>query len=1179
MVDDQPASDTFYQTFRVPDEREPVQIPVALHPTLKELYVLWSDIVDCFPRATRVQFKDIYVPKLKDARLYRAKPHGIRYHPEIVLDIIYGERSFKKTNKHRNNGVIQKAASIGAADTVAVEGEVDGIAGDDEILDREEVNVAAPHPGVGEELSIGGDGVLNGNDSISRDHMVDEASFEASALESSVASRVAAVVDEWLDKKQQKAETKVEAVAGGEVEAEVESTQSGDHPAAIQQPTSTQNDPDPAHPLSTISDKDDVPGPSTISTSKTQVLPTTIVDQDGHMRVSELVANRVKGILDLQYSWWNSYPKYFCFLPILTTATTAATESRDTDDNLDSSTKFKLCYYCDCSDITGSQDHCLSHWVYGDNLKGVAQERLASIIPLFGEFIMAVLEMIKYGVILGDVVKVSPEVNPDIQRRLSLAIQFFEANGIQSCEKYVRDMPTGSSFGVLSPLTTPSLNQVQEFWKIARREAWMGHEMMAHRIAEGDVRWICMDHWFPTLADGRSLVGDFVAVEMLKSTEVRFEEGAFGFSVTSLERARGVFLRLSEILPMISILRLSLQWALTLDDERVLAEAIGRLSAAAVDITVPSNTVQDRSDSGLDGFALLITAALQNPKIEAFVLQSSPPDNGYNKCIIDERANIIDSFKSTTARMIALISRRTGDDDRMKATLRVTRAFKALKSVRRMAQGLHNFSHLELTTDCFDRDITITFAASGGGKPGSDVEDTDYNSGDVVTFFESRQWCDEIECVSDVFSDDQFSRLRCLTKLTMMFLLTSHRAKVRELIKMNKGLRALVLINMVYDDPSQIFETFKSLFCNHPSIETFTVEQGHDGMHSSLFTWTNPNDPAKMRVEISCLGYDKVQAMFQRYAPIIERLQIQQLSRNDTAVLEKSLRLKKGPIALRRFTILWTDDMEDCVLNDLKTIILRRDIDEVVIQSTAVTLKLSVSQVSSGSSVRKGSSLGDGKNKSVSKTSGGSSSAFAESDSVLADFLFAVRSKVTSLAVYNGSQGRLFEVLESGMEESLDMPRLRSIEFTRDWGTTLFGYLWFERLLQSKRPVLFDPAPGVIPGARSALQLSNFARVEAITSFHVSHVAILPEEWDRLLQYMDFSQLVSFIISQTNEIKMQTLFKLANAIPTDCGRITKLTVFDGRISNERGQAALSEKFSRLTIGRTTHISVRGQQFY
>lgn len=71
MVDDLFISEPFFQSFRVPDEKEPIQIPVVLHPTLNVLYILWSDITDCFPKAARIQFKDFYVPKLRDARLYR----------------------------------------------------------------------------------------------------------------------------------------------------------------------------------------------------------------------------------------------------------------------------------------------------------------------------------------------------------------------------------------------------------------------------------------------------------------------------------------------------------------------------------------------------------------------------------------------------------------------------------------------------------------------------------------------------------------------------------------------------------------------------------------------------------------------------------------------------------------------------------------------------------------------------------------------------------------------------------------------------------------------------------------------------------------------------------------------------------------------------------------------------
>lgn len=1086
-------------------------------------------------------------------------------------------------------------------------------AGDKESLDRNEINGTAALSGSGDELSIAEDDDLGGGNSIGQDYTKIGSSFETAEQDNSIASGVVAADDEFINitcsndiVRKPEAEAEVPAVAEievkgmvaietdteteveeeGEMEGKATSTQAGAHPAAIQQPTPNQRASGPKHPLPTPPDKGDIPEPATTPDSTKQELHTTSADQESRLRISELIANRVKDILELRYSWWNSHPKYFCLLPVLTNGASTVTGPGDTDDKIYESTKFQVSYLCDCSDITLKEDHCSSHWIFDKHLAIVAQEQLMTIIPVIGQFVVAVLEMMKYGVSLGGIVKISPETNPDIRRRLSLAIRFFEAKGFQSCEKYVRDMLAGSSSDMLSPVTPISLDQVYEVWRIVKRKRWTPLNITPQRIAEGDVRWTCLQHRFPTLrVESRGALNDYLTDELSKGTTFRFEEGAVGFSISSLQRARDIFLQLGEMLPMLSILRLSLQWELTPDDERVLAEAIGQLSAAAVDITAQTNAVQGQSDPELGyGFVSLITAALRNLKLEAFVLRSPPPDNGRKNCIIDEQANIVGSFSCFPSGAIATMSRRRGDDNRMKVTLRVGDEVIAVKAVRRMAQGFHNLSQLEFTRDGFDKEFTIKFAAPGSGKPGCDVEDTDYNSGDIAAFFKNRQWCDEIQCVFDVISDDLYLQLRCLTELTMIFTLALNRATVRELIKMNKGLKTLVLCDVMHDDPSQIFETFKSLLSNHPSMETFKVQQVHDGRPPSVFTWTNPSDPAKMTVDISCLGHDKVQAMFQRYAPLIKSIQIQQLLRDDTAVLEKSFRLKKGPMALRRFTILWADNMEESVLNDLKTIILRRDVDEIRIQSAAIPLIHSVPQGSgsrgSGNNARKGSRFGDGNNKSVSKTNSSSGNGtLADPSLVLANFLFAVRSKVTSLALYDGNQCKLFESLESWEEESLDMPRLRSIEFTRDWGTTLFGCTWFERLLQSKRPVHLGPSSRAILGAGPTLQLRNFARAEAITSFSVSHVVILREEWDRLLQYLDFSQLECFTVFQQNDVEMQTLLKLADTIPADCGRITKLNIFDGQISGDRDSDALSEKFKCKAIGSTVKLTIRGQKFH
>jgi hypothetical protein len=1118
-----------------------------------------------------------------------------------VLDVVYGERASKKASMARSSAVGQESVVSMSTHAKADRGVEGRTVRHRESLDRIEVNWDAARPSSNDELSIGEDDALGVGDSGDQGSTTIEPSCETAEQDNCIASGVVAADDEDMDitcsnDTVQKPEfetevpvgagtevkgvvvtetkTKAEAEEKGEVEVEVEaeSTQVGDHLATIQQPTLNHKASVPALPLPTPPDKGDVPELATTADSTAQVLHTTTADQESYLQISELVANRVKDILDLRFSWWNSHPKYLCFLPVLTTGSSTATEPGDTDDRIDNDTKFQISYLCDCSNITAKEDHRSAHLVFDNNLAIVTQGQLMTTLPRIGELVVAVLEMVKYGVGLGDIVMISPETNPDIRHRLSLAIRFFEAKGFQSCEKYVRDMLAGSSTDMLSPVTPISQDQVHEVWRIAKRKRWVPPSMKPQRTAEGDVRWTCLQHQFPTmLAESRDALNGYLTDE----------EGAVVISISSLQRARDVFLRLSEMLPMLSILRLSLQCELTPDDDRVLGDAIGRLSAAAVDITAQINMVQGQPDSELGyGFDSLITAALRNPKLEAFVLRSPPPDDDHKNYTVDD---IVDSFASFPSGAIATMSRWTGDDNRMKVTLRVANDATAVKAVRRMAQGFHNLSQLEFTRDGFDKEFTITFAAPGSGKPGSDIEDTDYNSGDLAAFFESRQWCDEMQCVFDVISDGLYLQLRCLTELTMIFTMALDRATVRGLIKMNKGLKSLVLCNVMHDDPSQIFETFKSLLSNHPSMETFKVQQIHDGRPPSVFTWTNPSDPAKMTVEISCLGHDKVQAMFQRYAPLIENLQIQQLLRDDTAVLEKSFRLKKGPMALRRFTILWADSMEESVLNDLKTIILRRDVDEIIIQSAAVALTPSLPKGSesrvSGSNARKGSRFGDGNNKGVSKANGSSSSTLADPDSVLADFVFAIRSKLTSLALYDGSQCRLFDILGSWEEESLDMPRLRSIEFTRDWGTTLFGCTWFERLLRSKRLAHFDPSSGAIPGTGSTLQLSKFARAEAITSFRVSHVVILREEWDRLLLYLDFSQLECFTVFQKNDVKMQTLLKLADTIPADCGRITKLIIFDGHVSSDKVSDALSEKFQRKTIGSQVSISIRGQTFY
>lgn len=66
-----PPCKTYFQEFRVSGENEHTLIPAVEHPITNDLYVIWSDITDCFPGVTKIQYANVYVPKLRDTRLYR----------------------------------------------------------------------------------------------------------------------------------------------------------------------------------------------------------------------------------------------------------------------------------------------------------------------------------------------------------------------------------------------------------------------------------------------------------------------------------------------------------------------------------------------------------------------------------------------------------------------------------------------------------------------------------------------------------------------------------------------------------------------------------------------------------------------------------------------------------------------------------------------------------------------------------------------------------------------------------------------------------------------------------------------------------------------------------------------------------------------------------------------------
>ncbi|KAF9546854.1 hypothetical protein EC957_009306 [Mortierella hygrophila] len=1166
MVDDQLTSDTFFQTFRVPDEREPIQIPVVIHPTLNELYVLWSDITDCFPRATRIQFKDVYVPKLRDARLYRVRPHGIRFHPGMVLDIIYGKRPVSRKN-----------TSCSSQDTNAeIAHKAIGEASDQDVYGRDEHD-NTDGGNFGEEEQ--------GTRSKEQQQLVVVESG-SSPLEDTSWAIGTAIRDIPLadDERDLQTEEEEEEEEDEDEDEEEDMGENLDEEEEVDEVSEEELWP-PTHQLSSG---------FTAGLRLVSSLSGKAIDPEAPLDIRVLVKHRAQDIIKDRVSLSHcSVSKYFFFLLILEDATalpvpTSSTPSQPThtgittvgSKGLHGSTKFQLYYLCDCGDIPGFKGAWRPHWHSNDGKhplsstsdESFSHDQLVELIPQVGEYMMAVLEMLKYGVYV-------EEVPQSAARRVSLAIEYLESEGVRSCEKLMDEisLETASvgSQAMLdqmkptAPLDSGSKTDVENC--IFRLRTRKHPRLYPFRASMGDVRRVCQGHLLSMLPrSALEEVQGFSADPSSSASKYDYQRGVFSARITSMQRAREFF-RLAAQIPSIPVFRISLEWVLSVEDEQEISDAIGGLSAAVVHLTVPTGTgAQKGAVSGCaDGFEPLIFAALQNPKVETFSIFKRPLDAGHDYPEFLERRQYYHSPSKLPPDTLASVSRGSGDS-RVSVALRVRNARQVIASVRRAARGLHNLS--ELCLQVMDvADITIDLR-------GSRIEDTDFNSGELLSFFTKRHWSDEVGCSSSKVLDTAVSQLGCLTEVRMGLSLEQDRAKVRDLIKLNEGLKSLEMKYRSDEDPSNIFEAFKALLFKHPRIESFKVvkHQIFYPREDSVFLWRNLREPAKMRVEISCYGGDNIYSMFQRYTKSIERLRVAELRLDEAAVLEKSIRSKKGPLALKHISIVDVHLMEPSVRNILQKIILQRDIEEVVVEGK---LKPDADGYDDDQASDDWDTLGE---------DGATTLQYIRVQKIAAveawmELLCAIRSKVTELDVKNYPRNRVLKALESRLEDSLDMPRLRSLSLSNDVDTSVFSDRWLETLLRSKAVQREPLENGSKPTSPPTTTITNSVKIDpakeimapvptngnnasqAITELCMHGVKLSDEEWERLLGYLDFSQVVKFEVYQRNPMSSATLLLLADVF-LQSGTSLRRFVARGRQAIDKAtRAVVEEKLSSKSI--------------
>ncbi|KAG0375514.1 hypothetical protein BGX24_008993 [Mortierella sp. AD032] len=801
-------------------------------------------------------------------------------------------------------------------------------------------------------------------------------------------------------------------------------------------------------------------------------------------------------------------------------------------------TKFQLYYLCDCKDIPKSQVNASPHWIEKDDHQrscnkpssdDLSQQQLRSFIPLVGNHVMGVLEMFKHGVYIDK----APQ---EVAQRVSLMIEYLESKGIRSCNEFMAAMFSDPTVGVTKSILDqfPPIAALDEK-ALSALKTWTFRDytkqyaaLYPFRTPEGDVRWTCEHHW-------KRLWPDFTSYGIVATFHGRKRHegwyshlfGVLCSRVTTMGLAMEYFGNMELILQN-PVFTIWLDYNLTLKDVDELVRVLGRLSAAVVHFLVRNKSEpEDENGSGMHpGHVQLTAAALRNSNVEM-------PKAGQRIATIERGAK----------------------GGKINAVMRVTNADLAIATIRRLAGGFHHFS--ELRFGHRTHHLTFNFTDIKDGETGcNDFEDADVTSTDVVSYLDKRQWRDEVICSSNDNLGVNYLRLRCLTNLTMKVALDKERSLVRDVIMLNEHLKFLTLEtgDPIYD-PSQAYETCKQALFDHSTIEVFKISSLNGApLSPSTFIWKHPNDLTKMRVDIICNRADRVEAMFQRYGPLIERLEVEGLSLTDATAMDKLARRKKRPLAPSFLFIKNIHLMEPAVREILQDVVVKGDTERVVVHGSVIPQSFQL--------------VHDGKrDESIT------ASKLEANLKIWAKFLVAIRAKVTEFSIRDDPKKRFLMAMESQPAMSLEMPRLTSFHLLCAMDASIFDRPWLDKLLEFKASGAQDVEVSDEASARAyALEIQTrknpMVGIQPFTELRLYEVMMKPDDWTRLLRYMNFSRMLNFVVQQKNAISKEVMLQIADVVPGDSA---VLKMFHLRAHNRNDDdtiAALLAKFGskRLAPG-------------
>ncbi|KAG0041724.1 hypothetical protein BGZ83_001399 [Gryganskiella cystojenkinii] len=913
-----------YQTFREQDGSL-IRIPSTTHKATGDHYIIWTDIEDCFPNVLRIQQGDIFVPKLRDENHYRVIPHGIKHHPGIVLDVVckdnYTTRSSAvQDQRHMDMATREKTMSSSSS------------------LDQQPNNDQQEPQGQPQEQQQ------------QNQHQQEEEEQRQQYQNQPASNTPTTTFTPNPDQDTDTLSSDPDPSPNTTFESAelINGTESMDESLSIESDRASS----PQH-TGDNSDKEEkrnhlVEGGDDADTEEDwDSEEIDVVDelQEDSVIIMEIVGNRVRDIVDRRYHWAESLmPKFF--VPLLDVDGIDIDELSKTGPQLKD---FGIHFCCDCAEIEGDHDpnqnwcpHCL---LSGDSYR-IMPEYQHKLIDIYGEYMMGVLEMLLYGAALdghrrfvlpyhnqdGNVTQATEDAH---KKLLKNSLLFLENQGIRTSLDIFRETKhmTREERAAVTPRIKP-LGGHEDFSQLLRfTEARRPLKDFTPFVTRSkDVRWLCQMH-LQTIAPHQ--VFKNTATFGIYNEVIRpgYDPKMIAYHawIKTPEQAREIY----KMVPTLSanITRFIMEQELSPEDHVQLTKAVSESKSVAVTVEMPLLENLGLTIAGFDkgpnrDYGQIFLAALQNTSIEFFDFKSTMGTHHR----VDDRDVLLAVQRLDNGGGTAhfLKDPRSG---RFSIQAKVMDINIAMKSIRQAVGGLHYLSRLHLEVDSVWNNIDISFASSEQVLMAQGIiEDTEFESnGSVANFFARRGFVDEVKysCVS--LKDNVFKDSSVLTEITIAFTLAADRERVRALIRDNKKLRILKLENNVLDDPSQIFETYKALMFSHATFTTLEIRQRINGSPGawSEFEWRNVGDPKAMEVKIQAYAEDKIGAMLQKYATSITRMTIHGMTRECMNILERSFRPKKGPFKLNFFCIRSPHKWDVLALEGLFKVIIRSDIESV----------------------------------------------------------------------------------------------------------------------------------------------------------------------------------------------------------------------------------------------------------